>query len=257
MLYMLASQTTIAGKTMDNSIYVALSRELALFRDMDATANNVANANTTGYDADHILFGSYVTKDINEGNKSAMSFDNDIKTYRNTETGSMQVTGNDLDVAIQGNGYFVVQTPLGLRYTRAGNFSIGPDGSMMTAEGYRVMDNANQPIVFDDSTRTIQIGEAGNVKVNGEDFANLNIAQFDNPQLLERLNARLFKSDVPPQPAQDFRVLQGTLESSNVQPVLELTHMVNVSRSLDSTAQFIAAIYDLERKAADAWAQQS
>src|SRR5258708_5552303 len=109
---------------MDNSIYVTLSRQLALFRDMDVTANNIANANTTGYNAEHIMFDSFVTKDANQGDRNPVSFANDVATYRNIENGSMQITGNDLDLAIQGNGYFIVETPLGTRYTRAGNFQV-------------------------------------------------------------------------------------------------------------------------------------
>lgn len=242
---------------MDNSIYVTLSRQLALFRDMDVTANNIANTNTTGYNAEHVLFTSYMTKDANQGDINPMSLDYDISTYRNTEEGAMKATGNDLDVAIQGNGYFTVETPLGIRYTRAGNFKIAPDGTLETVEGYPVMDNSGQHIVFDESTRTIQIGEAGNLKVNGADFGNLGIAQFDNPQLLERLDGRLYKSNITPQPAQNARVMQGMLESANVQPVQELTHMVNLQHAVTDTAQFISIVYDLERKAADAWAQQS
>ncbi len=242
---------------MDNGIYVTLTRQLALFRDMDATANNIANANTTGYDAEHIMFSSYMTKDASQGVSNPISFGYDISTYRDNTAGALKVTGNDLDVAIEGNGYFTVETPLGTRYTRNGSFHIAPDGTMVTAEGYPVLDSSAQHIVFDESTRSIQIGEGGNLKVNGSDFGNLGVAQFDNPRLLERLSGSMFKSNIIPQPAQNARVMQGMLESSNVQPVNELTHMVGLQHAVTDTAQFIAVVYDLERKAADAWAQQS
>src|SRR4051812_9350277 len=107
---------------MDNNIYIMLSRQMTLFRDMDVTANNIANTNTTGYSAEHILFSSYLTKDVNRGDRNSMAFAHDVSTYRDTESGPMKVTGNDLDMAIQGDGYFTVETPLGTRYTRAGNF---------------------------------------------------------------------------------------------------------------------------------------
>ena len=242
---------------MDNSLYITLTRQLALFRDMDVTANNIANANTSGYTADHIRFSSYMAQDINQGDNNKMDFGYDISTYRDTTSGPLQATGNDLDLAIEGNGYFTVETPLGIRYTRAGNFRLGGDGTLETAEGYPVLDTARHPIVFDDTARDIQIGEAGNVKVNGNDFANIGIVQFDNPQLLERLNGGLLKSDIVPHPADSARVMQGMLEGSNVQPVKELTHMISVQHAVTDTAQFIVDVYDLERKASDAWTAQS
>jgi len=241
---------------MDNSAYIALSRQLTLFRDMDVTANNLANANTTGYTADHILFNSLITQDVNQGDRNPMAFAEDVSTYRNTENGTLQMTGNDLDAAIEGDGYFTVQTPLGTRYTRNGHFKIDGTGRLTTSDNYPVLDSTGQPIVLPEDTLTVQIGAAGNIRVNGDDFGTFGIAQFANPQLLERLNGQLFKSDVQPQPATNVQIAQGMLESSNVQPVMELTHMLKLSHEVTDTAQFIAIVYDLERKAASAWTQQ-
>ncbi|MDE3038174.1 MAG: flagellar basal-body rod protein FlgF [Pseudomonadota bacterium] len=242
---------------MDNSVYVTLSHQLALFRDMDVTANNVANANTGGYGAEHIMFDSYVTQDMSSGVKNPMAFANDVGTYRDTRGGPLQATGNDLDVAIEGNGYFTVQTPLGPRYTRSGHFRLDGSGTLVTAEGYPVLDTSGQHIEMPENTTSVQIGELGNIKVNGDDFGALGVVQFDHPQLLERAGGSLYKSAVTPQPAQDFHVAQKMLESSNVQPVMELTHMVNVSHAVSDTVQLIGVVYDLERKTSDAWAQQS
>lgn len=241
---------------MDNGIYIMLSRQLALFRDMQVTANNVANANTTGYNSEHLLFTSYLAKDVNQGNANNMALAHDISTYRNTENGSMKVTGNALDFAIQGSGYFVVETPLGERYTRAGNFQLDSDGTLITAEGYPVLDNANQQIIFPADTRDIEIGETGTLKVNGEEFSTVGVVSFENEQLLERLDGRLFKSEITPDLAENVRVMQGTLENANVQPVTEMTHMIDVSRSVGSTAKFIETMYDLQRKTSNIWAQQ-
>ncbi len=254
--YGLASSNLIGSALMDNSAYIALSRQLTLFKDMSVTANNLANANTTGFNAEHIMFDSYLTKDNNSGDRNKMAFANDVSTYRDTRTGAMNVTGNDLDVAIQGNGYFSVQTPLGTRYTRAGNFHMDATGAVITADGYGLLDNGGQPIVLPENTKSVVIGEGGNMKVNGEDFATIGVSRFDNEQVLERLNGKLFKTDATPQPATDARVVQGMLENSNVQPVVELTHMIDVSRSVENTSKFIEAIYELERKAATTYAQQ-
>lgn len=243
--------------SMDNGIYIMLSRQLALFRDMQVTANNVANANTTGYNAEHMLFTSYLAKDVSQGTPNNMALAHDISTYRSTENGPMMVTENTLDFAIQGDGYFTVETPLGVRYTRAGNFQLDSEGKLTTAEGYPVLDNSGQHITFPEDVRDIEIGETGTFKVNGEEFASIGVVKFENEQLLERLDGRLYKSEIEPEAAENVRIMQGTLENANVQPVRELTHMIDVSRSVTSTAKFIETMYDLQRKASNIWAQQS
>lgn len=242
---------------MDNSIYITLSRQLALFRDMDVTANNIANANSTGYNAEHIQFNSYLTRDINQGVRNPVHYAYNANSYRDTRTGPMRVTGNDLDVAIQGDGYFAVDTPLGERYTRAGSFQIDGAGAIVTPEGYPVLDIGGQPIIIPENTTSIQIGEIGNIKINGEDFGAIGIVQFDNPQLMERLGNGLYKSAATAQPAENYRLLQGMVEDSNVQPITELTHMIELTHSVTNTAKFIEVIYDLQRKTSNTWAQQS
>jgi len=241
---------------MDNGIYVALGRQITLFREMDMTANNIANTNTTGYNAEHIHFNTFLNHDKNQGVRNPLEFANDIRGYRDTEVGPLTITGNDLDVAIKSEGYFTIETPAGLRYTRAGHFERDNNGTMVTQEGYPVLDTSGKPIVFPDTATNIQIGSIGNIKVNGEDFTNLGIVQFDNPQLLQRLDNKLYKSEVTGNPAVDPVIAQGTLESSNVQSVTELTNMISISRSVTETAKFVEVMYDLQRKASNTFAQQ-
>jgi len=242
---------------MDNSIYITLSRELALFRDMDETANNVANANTTGYSAEHLLFNSYLTKDVNQKKTNDMAFAYDISSYHSFENGEIKKTGNTLDFAIQGEGFFAIETPLGTRYTRAGNFQIDAKGTLVTADGKPVLNDTGQRIEFPPEARDITVGEAGNISVDGSEFAKLGVYKFGNPQLLERVDGASFKSEITPEPADAARVAQGALENSNVKPVVELTHMMEVSRSVANTAKFIESMYDLQRKAATTYAQQA
>lgn len=241
---------------MDNGIYVALSRQLALIRDMEVTANNLANVNTTGYNAEKLMFDDYLVPSGNLEKKIA--FANDVSSYRDTRQGPLQVTGNPLDVAISGPGYLSVETPLGLRYTRAGNFQIDGTGTLVTPEGYKVLDDNGQPIIFNEEDQNITIGEAGNIMIDGELRGNLGVSEFANPQVLERTGSGLYK--VAPglaQPAAESRVLHGVIENSNVQPVLELTRMIQVGRSAGSTAKLIETQYDLIRKTSDAWAKAS
>ena len=192
---------------MDNGIYIALSRELALFRDMAATANNIANANTTGFQAEKLIFSEYLSRDNNQGDRNNMSFANDVSSYRYVQDGARHVTGGALDVAIEGNGYFMVQTPLGTRYTRAGNFSMDGNGMLVTPEGYPVIDNAGQRIEFPPDASDITIGSAGNISVDGTDFASIGVAIFENPQLLTQTAAGLYKSEIEPPAAAAENVL--------------------------------------------------
>ncbi|MDX1974882.1 MAG: flagellar hook-basal body complex protein [Rickettsiales bacterium] len=241
---------------MDNGIYVTLSRQLALFRDMDVTANNIANSTTTGYNADHVMFESYLFKDMSQGKPSTVAMANNVRDYRNLEAGPIKVTNNPLDLVVQ-NGYFMVDTPLGQRYTRSGNFTLSNAGELVTMEGYPVLSNAGQPITFPEDTQTIDIGSIGNIKVNGDDFGTLGIARFSNEQLLERAGNNLFVSNVAPEVADEtLLVVQGALEGSNVQPIQEMTHMMEVSRGVSNTAKYVEVVYDLQRKAATAWTQQ-
>lgn len=241
---------------MDNSLYIVMSRQMALFRDMEVTANNIANTNTTGYNSQHIMFESYLVQDINSGERNKMAFPNDIATYRNTSQGTIKATGNPLDVAIKGDAFFAVETPLGTRYTRAGNFQIDGEGTLVTAEGYPVLDNSNQRIVFPEDAGTIEIGSIGNIKVNDEDFATLSVVEFENPYMLEPLSGGLFASDLTPTLSETASIQQGVLENSNVVPVIEMTRMMEVSRAVGSTSKFIELIYDMQRKASNTWAQQ-
>jgi flagellar basal-body rod protein FlgF len=245
---------------MDNGIYIALSKQLALFRQMAVTTNNMANANTPGYQEEKSIFESYLQPDNNLGNKNKMAFANDVTTYRNVQDGARRVTGNQLDVALEGVGqYFMVETPLGTRYTRAGNFTLDGNGVLITPEGYPVLDNSNQRIEFPPNANNISIGSAGNIAVNGDDFASIGVAIFENPQLMTQTASGLFKSEVDPTIGneEDLKITQGVLEEANVSPIIEMTRMIEVSRQVASVAKYIETINDLQRKTTNTWTQQS
>lgn len=238
---------------MDTGIYVALSKEIGIFRDMEVTANNIANVNTSGFQSEDLLFSDYLV----EGNRkeNRVAFANDRETFTNTQQGELRVTGNPLDAAIEGKGYFVVQTPLGTRFTRSGSFKINGSGQLVSAEGYPVLDDSNTPIEFDNLDKDVSIRDDGTVQVDGAPRARMNVVMFDNPQLLQRVGNTLFSSKVAPKPAEDFRVAGGMLEKSNVQSFKEISHMMKVSHSITNIANYISTIYSLERKASDTLAK--
>ena len=214
-------------------------------------------SNTTGYSAEHLLFNTYMTKDIDQKKPNKVAFAYDISSYHSFENGAMKITGNSLDLAIKGTGFFAVETPLGTRYTRAGNFQIDPSGALITSDGKPVLGDVGQRITIPPDARDITIGSAGNISVDGEEIAKLGIYKFENPQLLEKTDGASFKSAADPLVADDAVVAQGVLEDSNVKPVIELTHLIDVSRSVSTTAKFVEVMYDLQRKTASTYAQQN
>ncbi|MBN66399.1 MAG: flagellar basal-body rod protein FlgF [Rickettsiales bacterium] len=231
---------------MDNSIYISLSGQLAQFRKMDVAANNIANADTTGFNSEHMMFTDYL---VDDGNRNKMAFAQDISSYRNLSRGALNVTGNPFDMAISGPGYFQVETPQGVRYTKAGNFQLDPAGTLVTQQGFPVLSPDGQPIVFEQGDTNIRVGENGVISVNeGEDRGQVGVVEFADEQSMKRLNATLYETDQPALEQAEARLLHGTLEKSNVNAIGEMVQITKLSRATSSTAKFIEVMYDLERK---------
>lgn len=236
---------------MDNSIYIALSRQVSLFREMAFKANNLANVNSTGYKVEEPIQRPFIT---DGGRQVRLAYSQDERSYRDLREGALQQTNNPFDVAISGPGYFVVETPLGQRYTRAGSFHLDGEGTLVNSDGYPVLDDNGQRLQFDANDQNIQIGEAGNISVtnngnNIEERGSIAVREFENPQLLEQAGNNLYKSEVEPALAEGSRVLHGVIEGSNVQPVTQLVDMLQVSRAVGNTAKLIDTMYDLQRRA--------
>lgn len=241
---------------MDNSIYVTLSRQLTLFRDMDATSNNIANVNTVGYNSEKLAFDDYLVEGDIDGNLGQkIAYTRDPISYRDTNNGPLKTTGNPLDLAVSGPGYFIVDTPLGQRYTKAGNFMIDGQGTLVTPQGYPVLSAAGDVIAFPDDTTDIQINDQGIITANGDEVGQVGVAEFTNEQAMKRLGNNLYSSDEAPLDQQTARVVQGALEQSNVQGVSELVRVVQLQRSVASTAKFVEVMYDLQRKVTNTYAK--
>ncbi|TAE32100.1 MAG: flagellar basal-body rod protein FlgF [Alphaproteobacteria bacterium] len=241
---------------MDNSIYIVLSRQSAAFRKMNTLAHNIANANTVGFQAQRMMFNDYL---VDDGNHHKMAFTQDIATYHDTRPGSLRVTENPLDLAISGDGYFMVQTANGRpMYTRGGSFQIDGSGTIVNTEGMPLLDDGGQPIQIDEETRTIDVGEDGTMLVNGEQFSTIGMVEFQNRQTLVPIANGVYDAgDQLPQAPENSRMMQGTLEESNVQTVVEIVEMLQTTRTAESTSKFIEALYDLERKTSNTYATES
>lgn len=239
---------------MDNSIYIMLSRQTTLFRKMESTANNIANANTTGYQAERNSFVDYL---VDDGNKRKMAFTRDRASYLDTREGTLQVTEGKFDMAISGDGYFNVQDGQNRRYTRAGNFTLDSQGYIVNPTGAFLLDDGGQRIQLEPTVRDIVVGENGNIQADGEEIGRIGISEFANTQTLEHEAGALFRATSQPLAATKSRVLHGVLEKSNVEPVQELVAMTEVNRATGNTAKFIELVYDLQRKANNVYAQGS
>lgn len=251
---------------MDNSIYITLSRQMALFRDMEITANNIANADTPGFKAEKLMFSDYLVKDTN---RRKDAYADDPMSYRDTANGAIKMTNNPFDLAINGDAYFQVQTPLGIRYTRAGNFQVDSEGTLMTNNGHPVLGADGGQIIIPQNARNVKINAMGQIDVDGEEVGQVGIMQFENEQAMTRLGNNLYTSPETPQPVvpdietgtisplNTARVVQGALETSNVTAVSEMVRVMNVSRAVTNTAKFIETTYDLERRTGQVYAKQS
>ena len=245
---------------MDNTLYIALSRQTALLRQMDVVANNIANVDTTGYRSENMLFDKYVVQaevDGKKGKTGELAFTQDIATVTDPSQGTLQVTDRPFDMAIQGKGFFVVQTPLGERYTRAGNFQLDANGVLTTAQGYPVLDEGRQQIVLENIQGDVVVGETGGITVDGNEVAQIGVVQFENEQLLDKVGNSLFKSDVAPAAADNYRIVHGVVEKSNVNSVQEMNHMITVSRNVSSVGNIISEVDDLQLNAIRTLAKQS
>lgn len=232
---------------MDSSIYIVLSKQMAQFQDMELTSNNIANVNTPGYNAQKMVFSQYLSDTGKMGVKDAYA--DTPYSYRDTSGGALQTTGNQLDVAIKGDAYFAVETPLGTRYTKSGAFQVDAQGTLVTVDGYPVLGNDNGQISLPTTAKTVNINGAGAIIVDGALAGQLGMAEFSNPQGMVRYGNSMYGSAETPQQSVSARAVQGAIESSNVNSVTELVRVMDISRSVTNTSKFIETMYDLERKA--------
>ena len=168
-----------------------------------------------------------------------MSFPQDRATWRDMSQGSLQTTGNKLDVALDGDGFFVVETPKGERYTRAGRFSIGANGRLVDQEGNAVLDSRNRPISFSAQDTQIEITKSGTIQSENGEIAQLQVVRFEKPQNLMAEGNRLFDAQSEaPVPVERPKVVQGALEGSNISPILEMTRLTAEMREFQYASMF-------------------
>lgn len=232
---------------MENSIYIGLSKQMVLQTNMDIVSNNVANMNTTGFRAQNILFEEYISDP--RYNEDDLSFVNDYGQYQNTDQGSMTQTGNDLNVALEGQGFLAVQMPGGdTGYTRDGNFLRGADGTLLNQSGLPILGNGGPITIPADATEII-IDEKGIISTQNGQVGQLQVVEFDNVQDLEPVGNNLYRTDGAVNPAENTRVSQGFLEGSNVNPITETSRMIEILREFQGIRRVLDGEHERLRKA--------
>jgi flagellar basal-body rod protein FlgF len=238
---------------MDNSILITLSAQNALQRQMEVAANNMANVSTTGFKAENILFEPITKKPASVvENPKTVTFVRDYTIARDFRPGTLQQTGNPLDVALTGEGFFAIQTPTGVSYTRDGRFTMDTNGQVITHDGKAVLDDANSPITIDPTLGSVLIGKDGNITQNGAQIAKIGVFSFNRPGALDKIGDNLLRPNQASGQAQiptSFEVSQGMLEGSNVVAVQELTKIMEISRAFESATKLQKQTEDLQSKA--------
>ncbi|MFN3658947.1 MAG: flagellar basal-body rod protein FlgF [Pseudolabrys sp.] len=250
---------------MQNALLVGLSRQVALRREMDVVANNIANLNTAGFKSQGALFEEFIPQKARTGGEAGgnkVSFVRDRATWLDMSQGTIERTGNPLDVAVDGKGFLVVQTPRGERYTRNGAMQINGNGELVTSEGHQVLGDSG-PIILQPTDRDIMVNangiisvRAGNAMVESQ-RGKLRLAAFDQPTQLQKDGAGTFLAPdtMVPQPDTASRIVQGSIERSNVRSVIEMTRMIEVTRSYTQVATLLSQQADLNRTAIEKLAE--
>ena len=237
---------------METPIYIALSRQMTLRQQMDVVANNIANANTAGFKSEMILMSEV---DLPSDPTTQLSYVQDFATARDFSPGTLRPTGNDLDLAIQGNGFFAVQTPEGVRYTRVGRFQLDQNGTLVTSQGYPVLAGGG-PVTINPDDGPINVAEDGSISTdlarNGQLLAavgKLDVVDFANRQALTPSQDNLFDAGGQAPAAATGKVAQRMLEDSNVNPIVEMTSMIEVTRNYQAVQRFIDSEHERQRRA--------
>lgn len=237
---------------MDSTSYVALSRQVALQRALAVVANNLANTNTTAFKAEAMLFETVLER---AGEPGRLAFVQDVATVRDPSPGPIVPTGAPLDLAIQGPGYLTVQTPAGERYTRAGQLSRNARGELVTADGYPVLDEGGEPILLPSGEPAPTIAADGTVSGRAGPIARIRLVRFAEPDRLRPEGSGLWTTDQPPIPGSPGTLVQGALEGSNVNAVLELTRMIEVTRAFEGTQKMLETHHELARRTVERLAE--
>jgi flagellar basal-body rod protein FlgF len=239
---------------MDVTTTLAASRLVAQQRSIEITANNLANANTPGYRTERVQFSDYIdkqsgTKPVRGG--GSITYTQDRATYRESQAGTLTHTANPYDLGLTGDGYFTVNTPNGPRLTRDGRFGPTPDGTLADANGNAVLDTAGKPIQIASTDTSVTIAADGSVSAASGPLGKIGVVQPTDPMQLQAEGATSFVSNSPTTAVTSPGIVQGAIEGSNVQPIMEVTRMMDTERQFQFVTQLVQAEGDRQQNSID------
>ena len=239
---------------MENAAYIGLSRQMTLRRELDVVANNIANADTTGFKVEQLLVGTEVgDRARNDSVRPGASFVLDHGVGRDFGQGTLKQTGRDLDFGIDGEGaFFTIADGEGEAYTRDGAFTLDPEGRLVTKAGAPVQGEGGE-IVLDATRGQATVADDGTITQDGVQVGRLTLARFDALGALSKDGDGLYRnrSNAAPIEATGVQIRQGMLEGSNVNPLIEITNLIEISRAYERASKMIEQTTDLSKRAVE------
>jgi flagellar basal-body rod protein FlgF len=240
---------------MNSGMYAAVSGNMVSAQRLEIITNNLANINTVGFKKDRMIFDTMLNSAKNPTQPAGMLTDAPVLSTYTVDTdysaGPQKQTGNPLDLALDGSGFFVVNTPQGKAYTRQGNFHLDAGGKVITADGYEVQAGGG-PLTIKGGK--VDINEKGEVSVDGQQVSTLSVVDFPKPYQMQKIGSAMFVPSDPAmteQPATGALVRQGALEDSNVHPLLEMANLIETTRFYESCVKTIQSYDEMANKAAN------
>jgi flagellar basal-body rod protein FlgF len=215
---------------VDSTGYTTLGRQSGLMREMQVVANNIANISTAGFRREGVIFTEHVSR-----LDAAPSLSMARASARHVDLGQAGLTrtGGTWDFAIQGSGFFLIQTPQGDQLSRAGSFTPNEAGELVTADGHRLLDEGGSPVFVPPDARAVGLARDGTLSADGVPLARIGLWAPRDPQGLQHEAGTRFSATGGVEPVEGATVLQGFLEESNVNPIAEIARMVEVQRAYE------------------------
>ncbi|MDJ0825807.1 MAG: flagellar hook-basal body complex protein [Rhodobacter sp.] len=222
---------------MDSAGYTSLTRQSGLMREMQAVANNIANISTTGFRREGLVFAEHVA--ALEPGEPSLSMARAHARHTDTGQGPLTQTGGSFDFAIEGEGFFLVETTAGQELTRAGAFTPSAEGELVTHDGARLLDGAGAPVFVPPDARSVSLAADGTLSADGRPLTQIGLwAPADPTDLARRAGVR-FAAAGDLVPAEGAAILQGFVENSNVDAVSEIARMIEVQHAYQMGQQFL------------------
>lgn len=222
---------------MDNAGYTTLTRQAGLQREMQSVANNLANLSTTGFRKEGVIFSEHV-KTL-DGEQSSLSMATANVRLTMQQQGTLTQTNGSFDFAIEGEGFFMIETPDGQQLTRAGSFTPNGEGELVTHDGYRLLDGGGSPIFIPPNAHSISVSADGTLSADGVPQTQISLFTPTDPTDLSRQSGVRFQVDGDMEPVEGSSILQGFVEDSNVNPVIEIARMIEVQRAYELGQSFM------------------